>query len=478
MTLDYSEWITQHNAGTIPFGTYEDYVNNPDKYSSGTNPSPAPAPAPAPIPSPAPAPAPSPSPSPAPAPSPAPPGVAVTSYEQGQITNPTLPANTTLTPVLQQVQNGELMTGQNSTLDPTGANANAVPTVTPQPVTQTNATAGQVNPNDATAGLNQNGNTYNANTIGNNAAQGTAAQMTVRPEDTIQGQLASLYASIDPTKPPPPWAAGALRMANEQMAARGMGSSSIGSAAMVSAVQQSAIQIAAADANTYFQADLSNLANQQQTGMANLQNRQQALLSDQAATNAAQQFNATSAQQMQQFVSSLTQNILTQNADRMTAISQFNAGQANTISATNASNDLQSQEFNTQQISAIEQFNSSLQNQRDQFNATNAFAVEQSNVTWRRNINTANTAAVNAANQVNVQNAFNLSSTALNNIWQQFRDESSWIFQAGQNQNTINANYAIASNNQNFVLQQQSNSQSQAFLAQIGNFAASLLVGG
>jgi len=45
--------------------------------------------------------------------------------------------------------------------------------------------------------------------------------------------------------------------------------------------------------------------------MANLQNRQQAMLSDQAATNAASQFNATSAQQMQQFMSSLVQSTLT-----------------------------------------------------------------------------------------------------------------------------------------------------------------------
>lgn len=402
--------------------------------------------------------------------------VPITSYEQGQITNPTPPANTTLTPALQQVQNGENLTGQTSQLNPTSANVATTPQVQNQNVQQTQAQAGQVNPNAATntAGINPTGNTYQAALTG--GAQGQAAQMQVNPMDTLQGQLTGLYASFN--QGVPPWAQGAINQANQEMAARGMGSSSIGAAAVASAMQQSAIQIAAQDANTYFQTDLANLSNTQQTNMQNLQNRQQALLSDQSAINAAQQFNATSTTQMQQFVASLVQNTLTQNADRTTAISQFNAGQANTISATNASNQLQAGEFNAQQVSAIEQFNSSLQNQRDQFNAQNAFAVEQSNVTWRRNINTANTAAVNAANQVNVQNAFNLSSTALNNIWQQFRDESSWIFQAGQNQNTINANFAIAANNQNFILQQQASSQAQSFLTQIGSFAASLLVGG
>ncbi len=403
--------------------------------------------------------------------------VPITSYEQGQITNPTLANNTTLTPVLQQVQNGENMTGNTSQVNPTSTNAQPLPQVAAPQIQQTQAQASQVNPTDATQGLSPQGNQYNAATIGNAVPQGTAAQMQVNPLDTVRGQLDALYASIGPNQPTPPWAAGALMKANEQMAARGMGNSSIGAAAMVSAVQQSAIQIASADANTYFQTDLSNLSNQQQTNMANLQNRQQSMLSDQAAINASQQFNATSAQQMQQFMSSLTQNILTQNADRTTAISQFNSGQANTIASTNASNQIQTGEFNAQQLSAIEQFNSSLQNQRDQFNAQNAFAIEQSNVTWRRNLNTANTAAVNASNQVNVQNAFSLSSTALNNIWQQFRDESSWIFQAGQNQNTINANIAMAANNQNFILQQQSNSQNADFLNQIAQFAGKLLVG-
>lgn len=403
-------------------------------------------------------------------------GTGVSSYMQGQITNPTLSPQATDIPILQNVQNDEVMSGQSSTLNPTGANANPLTPVETPTVNQTAANASQVDQNNATNGLTQNGNQYQAATLGNNAAQTTAAQMSVNPLDTVSGQLTQLYsqAAIGQL---PPWARGAVQQANDVLASRGLGSSTIGAAAVAAAMQQSALQIAVPDANTYFQANLNNFNATQQTNLANLQNRQQALLTDQAAENASAQFNATSANQMQQFMSSLVTSILSQNADRMTAISQFNSGQANTIAATNASNQIQTGEFNNQQLAAMEQFNSSIQNQRDQFNAQNAFAVEQSNVTWRRNINTANTAAVNAANQTNVQNSFNLSATALNNVWQQFRDESSWIFQASQNQNIMNFNAAMAANNQGFVLQQQSTAQNAAWMTAIGQFAGSLLVG-
>ena len=40
--------------------------------------------------------------------------------------------------------------------------------------------------------------------------------------------------------------------------------------------------------------DMANLTNAQQSEVLNTQNRQQAMLSDQAAANAAQQFNASS----------------------------------------------------------------------------------------------------------------------------------------------------------------------------------------
>jgi hypothetical protein len=71
--------------------------------------------------------------------------------------------------------------------------------------------------------------------------------------------------------------------------------------------------------------------------------------------------------------------------------------------------------------------------QTDQWNAANAQAVEQSNVEWRRKANTVDTAAENQSNQINVQNAFNMQSAALAQIWQQLRDSATFAVQMSTN---------------------------------------------
>lgn len=346
-------------------------------------------------------------------------------YMANQVTNPTVPNSAQLTPVLQDSSNasleanGELLknTDQNT------LNASAA-----QPVQAQTIAGHQVDPNAATSQVDQAAGQYDASQA--TAAQGTASQMTVNKDtDTVQGQLKGLIADTADGQTPV-WAQAAVNTVNSNLAARGLKpSSSIGLAAMTGAVQQSAINIAAADSATYFQANMANFSATQQTDLANLQNRQQSLLSNQSADNAAKQFNASSTQQVQEFMASLVTQIQAQNADRLQA-----------ADVANQNSDLASQQFNSQQ-----EFN------RQQFNAETQFAIDQSNVLWRREINTANTAAVNAANQFNVQNKFNLSTTAMNNLWQQLRDESSWAFQSSENQKNRDYNMAIVSNNQSFI---------------------------
>ena len=70
--------------------------------------------------------------------------------------------------------------------------------------------------------------------------------------------------------------------------------------------------------------------------------------------------------------------------------------------------------------------------------------IDQSNVTWRRSINTANTAAINAANQTDAQNLLNISNFALSALWQQWRDEASWVNTSAENQRERAHNIAIA----------------------------------
>ena len=181
-------------------------------------------------------------------------------------------------------------------------------------------------------------------------------------------------------------------------------------------------QMAVNNANNFFGMDMANLTNEQQSRIINQQQQQQVLLSDQASLNAASQFNATSQNQTTQFFAGLGADINKFNATATNASNQFNAGQAN----------------------AMGQFNANVQNSREQFNANNKQVIAQSNAKWRRDINTANTAAQNAANQVNAANYFNLSSTALNNIWQQFRDEADYAYTASENAADRAFNYAMA----------------------------------
>ena len=176
------------------------------------------------------------------------------------------------------------------------------------------------------------------------------------------------------------------------------------------------------NAQGFLQMDMSNLSNAQQAETINQQAKMQTLLSDQASRNAAQNFNATSQNQVNQFFESLAADINKLNSTQANAQSQFNTGQTN----------------------ALNQFRATMQNTREQFNTTNAVTLAQANATWRRNLNTANTAAINAANQLNAANYLNISNTALNNIWQQYRDEADYAYTSSENAQDRAFNYAMA----------------------------------
>ena len=182
--------------------------------------------------------------------------------------------------------------------------------------------------------------------------------------------------------------------------------------------QQAAVQ----NAQSFLSVDMANLSNQQQTDLFKAQQRVQSLFTDQAAQNAAQQFNASSQNQVDQFFASLAQQTAQFNATQANAQSQFNAGQVNTI----------------------ERFNTEINNQRDQFNAQNRLIIDQSNAQWRREIATANTAAVNRANELNATALLGLSQSAYNNLWQYYRDNMEWAWTSAENERQRVTNIAIA----------------------------------
>ena len=271
-----------------------------------------------------------------------------------------------------------------------------------------------------------------------------AQTSVVEKEATVQGQLEGLMAQFEGGKVPA-WAAGAIRTAEQRLAARGMGASSMAGAAIVQAAMEAATPIAAADAQTYrrmqelnlnnrqqaevlnaqmtMQLDLANLNNEQQARVTNTSNRVQSLFRDQAAVNSAKQFNAASEQQNDQFFASLSNNAAQFKAAQSNAMERFNAGQKN----------------------AVSQFNSTLRNTREQFNQKNAILIDQANAVYRRNINTANTALQNAENEFNVRNMFNMTQTARANLLQEQRDLINFARVNSVNEQTFKNQLALAS---------------------------------
>ena len=348
-----------------------------------------------------------------------------------------------------------------------------------------------------------------------------AATATPSDRATVKGQLDTLMADFEGGDTPA-WAAGALRNATAQMAARGLGASSMAGQALVQAAMESALPIASADAQTvagfeiknlsnrqeramlsaqqratfmgmefdqafqsrvanaakvsdianmnftaeqqvalensraantmnlsnlsnrqaltmaeasslanldmanlsnrqaaavmnaqsFLAMDMTNLANQQQTEMFKAQQRTQSMFTDQAAENAAKQFNATSENQSDQFFANLK-----------TQTSQFNTTQANAMA-----------QFNAGEENAVNKFNTEIANQRDQFNAQNGLVIAQSNAVWRREIATAATAAVNRANEINAASVLDMSNQAYSNLWQEHADMMEWAWTSSDNE--------------------------------------------
>ena len=419
-----------------------------------------------------------------------------------QAVNPKLATGTAITPQVQNVNQNELLA--------TPGLPTAMPTATAPAATAGTATA--TTPAVAqtiTTPAQQTAANYMATTVGTAAPMATAAQGTVTQpmvaqqgqitsDATVQGQLATLQQqvtdSVNQGKELPAWALGAQKLVESNMAKRGLGASSMYAEALAQGVMQSATPIAAADAATYkemifqnlnnrqqaavsnaqayLQMDMANLNNRQQTTLQNQQVRQAQLFSDQAAANAAAQFNATSQNQVDQFYKNLSTTVSTSNAQRADAMNQFAVSEANKLEAQNANNATAVAQQNAQTEAAVSQFNSQLEDQRQRFNVQNQQVIDQSNAQWRRNINTANTAAANAANQTNAQNLLNMSNFAMSSLWQQWRDEASWTNEASQNNLQRLHAMAVAALERQTAFDLQDQASTDGLFQLLGKFAA------
>ena len=423
------------------------------------------------------------------------------------VTSASLPTGTTISPQLQNVATNELM----ATSGLTGTTAAALPTA---PTAPTIATPTAVTGTSVTAPTAQTAATITPSTVTSltptmTAATGTVSQpMTaatgaITSDATVVGQLAGLQQEVETAlasgNPLPVWARGAAKATNAAMANRGLSASSMAAEALAEGIMNSAIPIAKADADTYkqmifqnlsnnqqaaitnaqayLQMDMANLSNQQQTNLQNLNTRQNFILSDQAAANAAFQFNATSQNQVNQFYDKLSTTIADQNAARVDAMKKFAEAEKAKVNALNAQNTVAVNEANAKREDTINRFNAQLENQRQQFNVQNQREIDQSNVVWRRSINTANTAATNAANQVNAQNLLNLSNFGLSALWQQWRDEASWVNTSSENIQNRNHNLAMAALERSTAVDLQNKASKDAMYQMIGKFGFDLLLG-
>jgi hypothetical protein len=215
--------------------------------------------------------------------------------------------------------------------------------------------------------------------------------------------------------------------------------------------QQAAIQYA----NSFLQMDMANLTNEQQATMFKSQSIVQALFSDQAAENAAAQFNATSENQTNQFYDSLTSQVDQFNADQGNAMERFNAGEAN----------------------ALAQFNKQQEDRRAEFNAQQSLVVEQANAKWAQDIATTETAAINEANRDEARAANEMSAAAYEAQIQMERDTMSYAFQTANNNADRATQIAIQTMVTEASASEASAKKSSAFAAAIGTVAAEIIGG-
>ncbi len=293
-----------------------------------------------------------------------------------QVTNPALPPGTQHVGTNIQEQPGELVPDTTTGITP-------ITQPTPTPVGQAQQVAAPT-PFDAAQ--------YDPSLA-------TAVQGEVTQESTVQWQLSELYQQAQ--EGTAPWAAGAIRRANAEMQRRGLGSSTMALDAITQGVMEAAFPIAKADADTFGAVNIQNI-----------RNRQEAMLTNVAAENAGKQFNSQSQNDINKFMSDLTDRTMRFNAEQQNAMSRFDVEQQN----------------------ALDMFFDNLRNDSERFIANNQRLVSESNAEWRRTMNLANTATANATNQMNVQNRFNLSQQAVADLWQQARDAFHWINVTSENE--------------------------------------------
>ena len=176
------------------------------------------------------------------------------------------------------------------------------------------------------------------------------------------------------------------------------------------------------NAKTFMQYDMKNLDNEQQANIINSQNMIQSILEDAKQVNVARRFNAESQNDMDMFYDNLS-----------ASIDMYNTGQKN-----------QNAMFNTGQVNDMRQFNANLENSREQFYLDMQFNIDKSNAAWRQTVTLTETEMAFNAAATDVKNILNLTSEAMNQLWDRADSLLDYAWKSGENQKDREANLEMA----------------------------------
>ena len=339
---------------------------------------------------------------------------------------------------------GKLLSGTSNvtanTADTSGLNVNVPKAPADLPLDIGTQKVGDLG--DASAAFSK-GPSYVINNVQGKLSKGALAEAATEeldPKATVRYQLSDLMSSFEEGKPLPPWASPQVRKITAIMNSRGMGASSMAGSAMIQAVMESGVAIATTDAQAYQRIQLQNLSNRQQTA---LRNAATVAAMDTANLNArltaavhnARNFLAIDTKNLdnQQKANSLSYQAMVQSAFR-------DAASENATRQFNAKNQIQVEEYFAQLGSQVEAANANRIAAMRQFNVSEENAMLQLNAQIQE-VNTANTATQNETNRINVQNEYNAEQSALNALWQDYRDNASFNF--SKTENALGRKHAI-----------------------------------
>jgi hypothetical protein len=286
-----------------------------------------------------------------------------------------------------------------------------------------------------------------------------AATATPSEKATVQGQLVGLMEQFEGTTPPA-WASGAVRLANQQMAARGLSASSMAGQAIVQAAMESALPIAQADAATVAQFEAQNLSNRQQRAMLAAEQRASFLGQEFDQEFQARVLNASKISDIANMNFTADQQVQLENARSVQTMNLENLSnrQAMVLAEASALANLDMGNLNNRQQTAVQNAQNFLQ--LDMANLSNEQQTELFKSQQVINSMLTDQAAVNASSQFNAQsenqaNQFysNLNSTInMHNSEQQNAQER---FNSGQVNAASQFNAEMKNNREQFNAQNQ-----------------------